>query len=379
MSQETSRQPLTSETLSPVDPDVQPKRKRRGCWWALAVLLLVPLLACLGYWAFTRFAVDAAAQVDELSGLVHVQRNKELAWSPAGLNQLVWGKDWIRTGEGSSARLRFFDVSTADVGPSTEIMIEELAKKRRSDSGQVVLKMWSGKVAMRAVRLMDPSAFYRVDTPTASTVVRGARFTVEMDPDGSTVVEVQQGSVEMTAGGETLNLEMGEQAVVDAEGQVERRRILEPNPALIQARVENAWNAPGETYQLELPEGEINQFLAAVGSQTDLPVEDPQVWLVGEEARVYATLTQPTSIDLAATFEVRVVDGRLVPQITVGAGGLPVPVPAPLMDAALKTALGQLQGYLDEAYEYVEFSEVQIKDGRIVAVGRKQPGAPVGQ
>jgi hypothetical protein len=361
--------------VSPTDRDVQPKRKRRGCLWALAVLLLVPLLACLGYWAFSRLAVDAAAQVEELSGLVHVQRNKELAWSPATLNQIVWGKDWIRTGDGSSARLRFFDVSTADVDPSTEIMVEELAKKRRGDSGHVVLKMWSGKVAMRAVRLMDPSAFYRVDTPTASTVVRGARFTVEIDADGSTRVEVQQGSAEMTAGGETFRLEMGEQAVVDAEGQIERRRILDPDPTLIQERIENAWNAQGETYRVELPEGEINQFLAAVGSQTGLPVEDPQVWLVGDEARVFATLTQPAPIDLAAALDVQVMDGRLVPQITVGAGGLPLSVPGPLMDVALNTTLGQLQGYLDEAYAYVEFSEVQIRDGRIVAVGKKQPGA----
>jgi hypothetical protein len=342
----------------------------------VVVLLVIPLFACLGYWAFSRLAVDAAAQIDELSGLVHVQRRKQLTWNPAQLNQLVWGKDWIRTGDGSSARLRFFDVSSAEVGPATEILVEELAQRRAQDSGWVTLRLWRGKVAMRAVRLMDPSSFYRVDTPTASTVVRGARFTVEIEPDGSTRVEVQQGSAEVSTGGESYSLGMGEQLVVDSTGAVEQEQVAEPNPALIRERVQTAWKAPGSDFQVELPEGELNQFLASVGAQAGLPVENPQVWLAGDQARVYATLTQPAPVDLNAAFDLKVVKGRLVPQIKVGAGGLPVPVPGPVMDVALNTALGQLQGYLDQAYGYVEFSEVQIKEGRIVAVGTKQPNAP---
>ena len=65
------------------------------------------------------------------------------------------------------------------------------------------------------------------------------------------------------------------------------------------------------------------------------------------------------------------VDGRLVPRITLGAGGLPVPVPGPVLDLALQTVLGQIQGYLDQGNGFVEFSDVQIKEGRIVAVGKK--------
>jgi hypothetical protein len=340
------------------------------------VLLLLPLIAGLGYWAFTRLAVDAAAQVDELSGLVHVQRSKSLEWSPAQLNQLVWGKDWIRTGEQSSARLRFLDVSTADVEPNTEILVEQVARNRGRDSGRVALKVWSGKVAVRAVRFIDSSAFFRVDTPTASTVVRGARFSVEIEPDGSTQVEVRQGSAEVTAGEETLSLGMGEQVRVGADGELTERRILEPDPALIQERVQAAWEAPGEAFQLELPEDELNQFLASVGPQMGLPLQDVQVWLTGDRARLYATLTEPAQVDLNAVLGVRVQDGRLEPQIAVGAGGLPVSVPGALVDAALGTALSQLQGSLDQAYGYVEFSEVQIKEARIVVVGKKQPNAP---
>ena len=258
MSQEKSPQPSASDPSSRVEPAARPKRRRRGCLVALAVVVLVPLLACLGYWLFSRLAVDAAAQVDELSGLVHVQRKDDLVWNPAELNQLVWGKDWIRTGESSSARLRFFDVSTAGVGPSTEVMVERLARNRSKKSGSVALKIWSGTVAVRAVRFIDPSSIFQVDTPTASTVVRGARFTVGVEPDGTTNVEVQEGSAEVRVGDETLTLGMGEQLSVSTEGEIERQRLFEPDAALIQNRIQEAWDAPGDIYQVELPEDELN-------------------------------------------------------------------------------------------------------------------------
>jgi len=320
---------------------------------------------------FTRLAVDAAAQVDELSGLVHVQRKDGLVWNPAQLNQLVWGKDWIRTGESSSARLRFFDVSTADVGPSTEVMVERLARNRSRKSGSVALKMWSGTVAVRAVRFIDPSSIFQVDTPTASTVVRGARFTVGVEPDGATNVEVQQGSAEVRVGDETLTLGMGEQLSVGVEGEVERRRVFEPDAALIQNRIQEAWDAPGDTYQVELPEDELNQFLAAAGGVGESPVKDPQIWLSDDGARLSLTLVEPIQVDVSAEFDVRVVEGRLVPQVALGAGGVAVPVPAPVLDLAFGTVLGQIEGYLEPGEGLVEFSDVQIKDGRIVAVGKK--------
>jgi hypothetical protein len=371
MPQEASRQPSDSDPSSRADSDARPKRPRRGCLVALAIVVLVPLLACLGYWLFSRLAVDAAAQVDQLLGVVHVQRKDELAWSPAQLNQLVWGKDWVRTGESSGARLRFFDVSTADVGPSTEVMVEKLARKRGRNSGSVALKMWSGTVAVRAVRFIDPSSIFRIDTPTASTVVRGARFTVGVEPDGGTNVEVQQGSAEVRVGEETLTLGIGEQLSIGAAGEVERRRVFEPDAALIEDRVQEAWAAPGDTYQVELPEDELNQFLAAAGGLGESPVKDLQIWLADDGARLSLTLVEPIQVDVSAEFDVRVVDGRLVPQVAVGAGGLPVPVPALVLDLALQTVVGQIEGYLEPGEGYVEFSDVQIKDGRIVAVGKK--------
>jgi hypothetical protein len=218
---------------------------------------------------------------------------------------------------------------------------------------------------------MDPSSIFRVDTPTASTVVRGARFSVGVESDGGTSIEVQQGSAEVRVGDETHSLGMGEQLVVGAGGEVERRRVFEPDPTLLRNRLQEAWDAPGATYQVEVPEEELNQFLAAATRSSGELVADTQLWLAGEKARLSTTLTEPVPVDLSADFGLQVVDGTIVPQVTLGAAGLPVPIPGPVMDLATQTVLQQFQEYLDQVHEYVSFSEVQVKEGRIVAVGDK--------
>jgi hypothetical protein len=38
---------------------------------------------------------------------------------------------------------------------------------------------------------------------------------------------------------------------------------------------------------------------------------------------------------------------------------------------------GQAEDYLAQAYNFVEFSDIRIEDGRIIVTGHKQPDAPV--
>ena len=64
----------------------------------------------------------------------------------------------MRTGDDASARLLFFDVSTVELEEETEISITEVSRRRGGDAINVVLKVWFGKTAVRAVRFVDPSA-----------------------------------------------------------------------------------------------------------------------------------------------------------------------------------------------------------------------------
>jgi hypothetical protein len=339
----------------------------------LLILLCVPLLACLVYWLLGLVVLPDAAQVIELKGVVQTHGVRDDIWRPVQVNQLMRAKDWIRTAKEASARVRFFDVSTADLQENTEITIEQLGKRRQRDSGNVTVKLWAGEMAVRAVRLMDPSSSLRIETPTASTVVRGARFTVQVGEEGQTQIDLHEGSMDVAIGDEVVSLGMGERITTDAGSGYQRERVFEPNAQLLIDRIDAAWTAPGEAFRLDLSENEVNQFLAAISGQPGSPVRDAQLWFTDGRARIAATLLEPVEIDLSATIEVRVVNGRLDPQIKLNTAGVGLPLPTALLEQALKASLGQAQGQLDEAQAYVEFSEARIEDGRLLLVGRKRP------
>ena len=80
----------------------------------LTLVIGVPLLLCLGTWLFGFVAFADAASLAELKGVVQTRHEDEAQWKPARLNQLLWRDHRVRTGTGSSARLLFFDVSSAE-------------------------------------------------------------------------------------------------------------------------------------------------------------------------------------------------------------------------------------------------------------------------
>jgi hypothetical protein len=339
----------------------------------LLIVLCVPLLACLAYWLLGLVVLPDAAQVIELKGVVQTHGARDGLWRPVQVNQLMRAKDWMRTAKEASARVRFFDVSTADLQENTEITIEQLGKRRQRDSGNVTVKLWAGEMAVRAVRLMDPSSSLRIETPTASTVVRGARFTVQVGEEGQTQIDLHEGNMDVAIGDEVVSLGMGERITTDAGSGYQRERVFEPNAQLVIDRIDAAWTAPGEAFRLDLPENEINQFLAAASGQPGVPVRDAQLWFTDGRARIAATLLEPMEMDLSATIEIRVVNGRLDPQIKLNTAGVGLPVPTALLEQAIKASLGQARDQLDEAQAYVEFSEARIEDGRLLLVGRKRP------
>ncbi len=347
---------------------------------AIVTLLIgIPLVLCIGSWLFGFVAFADAASLVELKGIVQTRHEDETQWEPAHLNQLLWRKHWVRTGAGSSARLRFFDVSTVDLGEETEVSIAQVSKRRGGNAIDVVLKVWLGKTAIRAVRFVDPSSSFRVDTPTASTVVRGARFTMQVAEDGTTQIDLEAGTAEVEINGEVVVLVMGERITLDPSGLYEVEQIFEPDAQLVAEKITAAWYAPGDGFQPELTENEVNQFLAAMSRQPGFFLDDIQVWFVDGEARAATTVVAPVRFDLSAAVSFQVIDGQVEPEVRAIAAGVALPVPGAVLNPALDLVLSQLEDYLDQAYSFVEFSDVQIRDGHIIITGRKQPDAPVNQ
>jgi hypothetical protein len=343
----------------------------------LTLVIGVPLVLCLSTWLFGFVAFAGAASLAELKGVVQTRHEDEAQWEPARLNQLLWRDHRVRTGTGSSARLLFFDISSVDLDEETEVSIAQVSRRRGGNRVDVVLKVWMGQTAVRAVRFVDPASSFRVDTPTASTVVRGARFNVQVDEDGTTQIDLEEGQAEVEIAGEVVALVMGERMTLDPDGLYQVEQIFEPDADPVADKTNAAWFAPGIEFHLELTETEVNQYLAAMSQDPDFFLENTQIWFVDGEARVATTVVEPARFDLSAALGCRVVDGEARPEIRAIAAGVALPVPGQVLNPALDVVLGQLEEYLGEAYNFLEFDQIQISDGNIVVTAHKQPDAPV--
>jgi hypothetical protein len=385
---------LPSAQASPAEPHSQtdthsPDARRKRPFFfrtrrrtIFTILLGTPLLLCLGYWLVGTIALADTASLFELKGIVQTRREDETRWDPAHVNQLLGRKHRIRTKDGSGVRLLFFDVSSVDLDENTEVSIMRVAKRRGGSAVDVVLKTWIGKTTVRAVRFVDPSSSFRMDTPTASTVVRGARFTVEVKEEGTTQIELEEGTAEVRLGDkkELITIETGERFTLQPDGVYQVEQVFAPDPQPMFDKVGEAWYTPDEMLRLELTETEVNLFLAALSDQQpDFMFQDTQVWFIDGEARLATTVVQPRRFDLSAAFGIKVVNGRLDPQMKSLAAGIALPLPARVLDMAVEAVMAQVEGYLRQAYDYIEFHDVQIQDGYLLVVGRKQPDAPVDQ
>lgn len=330
----------------------------------VSALVILPILLCLGYWLLGYIAFAHTATLTDLKGVVQTKREQATAWEPAHKNQVIKNQDRVRTGEMSAATLLFFDVSTADLGEQTEVSVVEISTRRGGSVATVILKTWAGKTWVRAVRFADPASTFRVDTPTASTVVRGARLNVAVAADGSTQVDVEQGWADVTAGDQTVTVGMGEQAVVTSGADLTTRRVFEPDAKPMEEKVQAAFDSPEKEFYLELEELEVNQYLMAILSEDEQFFTDPQVWFVEDEIVLGARVTTPIDMEVTMVVVPHIKQGQIQPVIeSISAGGLPVP--SQLANTLVDFVMESFQTAIGEAYPYLDFSGIHVEDGKI--------------
>jgi hypothetical protein len=112
----------------------------------------------------------------------------------------------IITAPDSQALITFFDGSTLNLEPQTDIEIERLVSDDKQ-SVNIVLKQYIGKTWSRVIKMADPH--YEIQTPSAAAVVRGTIFMVEVDETGETTVATDEGLVSVTGGDEEVFVPAG--------------------------------------------------------------------------------------------------------------------------------------------------------------------------
>ena len=114
--------------------------------------------------------------------------------------------DSIKTGDDSSAEITFFDGSTVELQPGTEIEIISLDVSGDTGSTSVTLEQTIGATISRVINIIDPASSYEVETPSGAAAVRGSIMVVCVTEDGTSWIANQKGNIWTRAQGVELQV-----------------------------------------------------------------------------------------------------------------------------------------------------------------------------
>ncbi|MDY7040880.1 MAG: hypothetical protein SVX38_08445, partial [Chloroflexota bacterium] len=202
------------------------------------------------------------------------------------------------------------------------------------------------------------------------TVVRGARLAVAVADDGSTQIDIEQGSATVTVGEQRVELTMGQRANISSEAEVSTEQVFTPDMQPLIAKGQAALDSSEEAFVLEIEERELNQFLVAYVDESITFASDPQIWLLEDVGIMGGKIVEPFEAEVTIAFSILAENGQLRPRIrSVSAGG--IPVPSQLADGLISLLTGAYESYLADTYQWLEFTEVQMEEGRVVVEANK--------
>jgi Tfp pilus assembly protein PilF len=165
--------------------------------------------------------VTNVAEVVAIQGTVEVARAGQTVWDPASPELSYRGLnpgDQIRTKERSRATIRLSDLTVVELGANSHF---ELLPVREQQGGFGILRG-----LLYLFHRDKPGEFY-FRTPTASPVIRGTEFYLEVAEDGATTLNLFEGEVALTNDSGQLVLKSGEAARVQPGRPPSRTAVLD--------------------------------------------------------------------------------------------------------------------------------------------------------
>lgn len=140
-----------------------------------------------------RVALGASTTLTIISGAVSV-RHGTGDFAPADDGAVLGPGDTVRTGADARAVLTYFEGSTVEIEPSSELTIDT-AHGNPDGSTVIVMKQDLGTTWHVVTHLVQGGSKYEVHTTSATASVRGTAFTVGVAPDGTTTETTTEGAV----------------------------------------------------------------------------------------------------------------------------------------------------------------------------------------
>ncbi len=158
--------------------------------WVVSLIGLIVLLAGTGFWFWSLGSLpppsEAFIQLKAVAGQVDIQHAGSDAWQQASDDEKLSPGDTVRTGVHAEATIEFDGHGESRLASKTEIHIER-ADMVRSTPFVVNLRLVSGRVWSRVLRLLDLNESFVVHTNTVVATVRGTTFNLQTTSAGTTL------------------------------------------------------------------------------------------------------------------------------------------------------------------------------------------------
>jgi len=146
-------------------------------------------------------------------GSVFVMKAGTDNWIEAQVGMSLEPGDTVKSGDSSSAEITFFDGTTIELQPGTEIEVVSLDISTDTGSTTITLEQTIGTTISRVTKLLDPASRYEVETPTGVAAVRGSVMIVRVFEDSTTWIFNQEGNIWFIVQGVELQILEGQLCV----------------------------------------------------------------------------------------------------------------------------------------------------------------------
>jgi len=142
------------------------------------------------------------AKIAGLYGEAEIQRSFDDRYIPVIENLLLREGDVVRTWRHSGARILFENGTYVVLRSHSKARLISLQASGSAGTPRVRLELMEGNIWSRTVG--TPKGDFVIETPTASTIIRGTDFRLKVEAGQATRLEVLEGAVELLAGDRTL-------------------------------------------------------------------------------------------------------------------------------------------------------------------------------
>jgi hypothetical protein len=214
--------------MSAAAPRVAPRR--RGGYRLIIILLVVVLIVGAAFFwlsSAARAATNAAATLTVFQPAVSVAHGSgRFEASPSGT--VVQPGDSIKTDANGRAAIQLPDGTLTRLAGGTQITLTSAHFAKGGTLADATIFQKVGRTFTNVQHLIGGATF-KVAGQSAVASVRGTQFEVLVNPDGTMVVKLFVGQLDLD-GKNHVHLNAGQQATVDAHGNVGASGPIQPDP-----------------------------------------------------------------------------------------------------------------------------------------------------